>query len=572
MKYILFFWLSISLSVFSEIRYVSKTGTSTPPYTSWQTASDSIQKCIDFAQPGDTIYVAKGEYLEALVSYKKIHLIGSGSDSTIIKKDVLGGGAIEIRGGGTIDGFYIENTTSAQYHAIWIISAISDTLFIRNNIVVSNSANINIHKGIVVAENNFGKNGAFFSGNGGSNSGSEIHLYCNISYAKYDAAPWGIKCFIVGNTFYSEEQIMYLVNGGPHLVANNIFITTVNRFANDHCIQGNKIFSRNNLMSAIYFRGAAIWCNFDNDHRNNIVLNAKYGIRASPDASSTLRYNAFWKVGQIYENAFDHDSTNKFLFPIFVDEEAGDFRLQKYSPLIDAGDPEIRDVDGTRSDIGPLGGPYGRSYEYLDLAPRAPVVSEPVMTPDSVTLHWQKNYETDLTGYRVYQDTVQPIIPFPDKLIYAGSDTSYTIERPDSGRNYYYIVTAIDSIVNESKPSQAIQLLLTSADENESEMTTPEKTQLIGNYPNPFNPSTTIRYSLQERSYVKLYIYTLRGELLEVRVNEEQTAGEYNYLFSPEITGTIDDLASGVYFYMLETKGRETGKIIRETGKMLLIK
>ncbi|GMU84761.1 MAG: hypothetical protein AMXMBFR48_00030 [Ignavibacteriales bacterium] len=572
MKYILFFWLTLSLSVFSEIRYVSKTGTSTPPYTSWQTASDSIQKCIDVAQPGDTIYVAKGEYNEALVSYKKIHLIGAGADSTFIKKDVFGGNVVEFRAGGLIDGFYIHNTTSAQYSGIGILSEVSDTTFIRNCFLVANAANIILFRGVVFAENNFGKGGSLFTGQSVSGSGTELHLYNNISYAKYDAAPWGIKCFIIGNTFYSEEAVMLLETGGPHLIANNILITTVNKYGNNYSIVGHEIFSRNNLMSAIYFRGAAIWCAYDNDHRNNIVLNAKYGIRPSPNAPSVLRYNAFWKVGQIYENAFDHDSTNKFLFPMFVDEEGGDFRLQKYSPLIDAGDPEIRDVDGTRSDIGPLGGPYGRSYEYLDLAPRAPVVSEPVMTSDSVTLRWQKNYETDLTGYRVYQDTVEQFVPFPDKLIYAGQDTSFTIPVPDSGRNYYYFVTAIDSIVNESIPSQPIPLLLTSTKESGNEVLTPEKTQLVGNYPNPFNPSTTIRYTINERSYVKLYIYTLRGELLEVRVNEEQTAGEYNYLFSPEITGTIDDLASGVYFYMLETKGSVTGKIIRDTGKMLLIK
>ncbi|MBK7497929.1 MAG: hypothetical protein IPI19_02200 [Ignavibacteriales bacterium] len=40
------------------IRYVSKTGTSTPPYTSWQTAADSIQKCINICVDGDTVYVA----------------------------------------------------------------------------------------------------------------------------------------------------------------------------------------------------------------------------------------------------------------------------------------------------------------------------------------------------------------------------------------------------------------------------------------------------------------------------------------------------------------------------------
>ena len=42
-----------------EVRFVSKTGSSTPPYTSWATAADSIQKCINFSQSGDTIYVGK---------------------------------------------------------------------------------------------------------------------------------------------------------------------------------------------------------------------------------------------------------------------------------------------------------------------------------------------------------------------------------------------------------------------------------------------------------------------------------------------------------------------------------
>lgn len=56
---------------------------------------------------------------------------------------------------------------------------------------------------------------------------------------------------------------------------------------------------------------------------------------------------------------------------MFVNETE-DFHLQKYSPLIDAGDTLVNDVDGTRSDIGLYGGPYGKSYDYLDLAPVEP--------------------------------------------------------------------------------------------------------------------------------------------------------------------------------------------------------
>ena len=88
LKYFLFFLLSFYIlnSTFSiaTIRYVSKTGTSTPPYTSWQTAADSIQKCINICVDGDTVYVANGVYKENLVINTAISLIGSSMDSTVI--------------------------------------------------------------------------------------------------------------------------------------------------------------------------------------------------------------------------------------------------------------------------------------------------------------------------------------------------------------------------------------------------------------------------------------------------------------------------------------------------------
>src|SRR5690606_15717148 len=90
----LIFNFSFLIETQATIRYVSKTGTSTPPYTSWETAADSIQKAIDICLPGDTVLVANGVYYENLVINTPLNLIGSSMDSTVIDGQNMGNRAI----------------------------------------------------------------------------------------------------------------------------------------------------------------------------------------------------------------------------------------------------------------------------------------------------------------------------------------------------------------------------------------------------------------------------------------------------------------------------------------------
>jgi photosystem II stability/assembly factor-like uncharacterized protein len=83
---------------------------------------------------------------------------------------------------------------------------------------------------------------------------------------------------------------------------------------------------------------------------------------------------------------------------------------------------------------------------------------------------------------------------------------------------------------------------------------------LANNFPNPFNPTTTIQYSVKERSSVELILYDLLGREVEVLVNEEQAAGNYKIQFNA-VT-----LPSGIYFYRIQA-----GTYL-ETKKMLLLK
>ena len=73
----------------------------------------------------------------------------------------------------------------------------------------------------------------------------------------------------------------------------------------------------------------------------------------------------------------------------------------------------------------------------------------------------------------------------------------------------------------------------------------PDKYALEQNYPNPFNPSTIIRYDIIKSSNVSLKIYDIMGREVTTLVNDVQTAGRYEVMFSAK------NLSSGVYFYRL---------------------
>jgi len=73
----------------------------------------------------------------------------------------------------------------------------------------------------------------------------------------------------------------------------------------------------------------------------------------------------------------------------------------------------------------------------------------------------------------------------------------------------------------------------------------PEQIALVGNYPNPFNPSTTILFQLPKSSFVKLSIYDINGRLVELLVNEQKNAGYYSVNWNAEKVG------SGIYFYRI---------------------
>lgn len=93
-------------------------------------------------------------------------------------------------------------------------------------------------------------------------------------------------------------------------------------------------------------------------------------------------------------------------------------------------------------------------------------------------------------------------------------------------------------------PGDPIELYPTDVDETDTELF-PEKFALLQNNPNPFNPTTTITYTIPQYAFINLVVYDVLGKTITSLVNEQKTAGSY------KVTFDASSLPSGSYFYRL---------------------
>lgn len=99
-----------------------------------------------------------------------------------------------------------------------------------------------------------------------------------------------------------------------------------------------------------------------------------------------------------------------------------------------------------------------------------------------------------------------------------------------------------------------------------SDNTAPGAEVVLGdNYPNPFNPSTTISYSLTKPSLVKIEVFNVKGQLVKQLVNQTETSGQHQVVWNGKDNNNAP-ASSGVYFYKMTAGGHST------TKKMMLIK
>jgi len=580
---IIFLILLLTECVFGTIRYVSKTGSSTPPFTSWETASDSIQKCINICVDGDTIIVANGRYNEALVVNVDLTLIGSSMDSSIIDGTGLWANSritINANSDLKISGFQIISTNPTIGGSCIFTGNRLEVLncrITRGKINTYASTPYALLKNLIMDKYVIGS----ISGDGrvieidncviikDMDNSAKCGMDINVDSAKivnnivigkvpgYDYAQGdGIsieilrKAYIANNIvsgFWNNIRATYAVPGYSCVISNNLT-----------CY----LYTASYLPSIITVSGIKVY--------NNILYKVTNGITS--DGEDVFGgYNLFWGNTRDTVGGYKIKETDVFADPMFVNDKRPvslnfdfDFHLQKYSPAIDAGDPTVLDVDGTRSDIGPYGGPYGEEYTYQDLAPRKPYGIVPTINEREVTIKWIRNSEADTSHYVIYRDTVSTF-PIDSNHIYRiQKDTLFRDTISEGINKVYYRIQCVDKQGNKGDASDVISFVLSDAGEYKSEGN--YDYHLYQNYPNPFNPITKIGYQLKERGRVKIMIYDIKGELIRQVLNEEKEGGYYE----TEFDGS--GLSSGIYLCRIEIINGKGIPVYMNMRKMVLIK
>jgi M6 family metalloprotease-like protein len=132
------------------------------------------------------------------------------------------------------------------------------------------------------------------------------------------------------------------------------------------------------------------------------------------------------------------------------------------------------------------------------------------------------------------ETVVLDLVTFPDPVYVA-----WTLD----GNQWAYDGWYIDDVSVSAKNPTSV-----------NDTAVPSEIKLYGNYPNPFNPETTISFSLPENTYTELNIYDIKGSLVRTLVSGQLKAGHHRINWNGR-DNSDSQLSSGVYYISLNAKG-----------------
>ena len=197
------------------------------------------------------------------------------------------------------------------------------------------------------------------------------------------------------------------------------------------------------------------------------------------------------------------------------------------------------------------------------ISPNIPLIFNPpqnltaTVDVDVVSLSWEApmfGSSGALVGYTVYKDE-EPLIESPIM-------TRYYLDTVTENGTYLYSVQAI--YVNGESELVTIEINVTEVSEID-ESIIGSRMALFSNYPNPFNPETTISFSVAKEGHVVINIFNIKGQKIQTLVNSHHNIGNFSVVWNGKDEQGLD-MSSGIYFYQMQINDFVT------TRKMVLMK
>jgi hypothetical protein len=149
-------------------------------------------------------------------------------------------------------------------------------------------------------------------------------------------------------------------------------------------------------------------------------------------------------------------------------------------------------------------------------------------------------------------------------IIIGGENTTWTFDSDlENNTTYHWQIVAFNE-TGEGEPSESWSFIVNIVSDFDIE-NIPTITALIGNFPNPFNPETIIRFSLGNNEHVSIEVYNIRGQKVRSLVNDYMSTGTHQVLWN----GTDDygqTVGSGIYLYVMRAGDYHS------TQRMILMK
>ncbi len=221
---------------------------------------------------------------------------------------------------------------------------------------------------------------------------------------------------------------------------------------------------------------------------------------------------------------------------------------------------------------------FENQVEFVNTTPEAPTTFDAEVVENSVTLTWDAGNDIESgTGvtYNLRVGTepgANDVMPGNSNsttgyrqianLGNVGQNLEFVLHTLPQG-TYYASIQTVDGSFIGSAFTEEISFEITVTDSDEDMI--PLVTKLQGNYPNPFNPTTLINFSLKEDTDVSIYIYNMKGQKVKTLVQGELKADSYSIIWNGK-DDSNSSVASGIYFYKMDAGN------YKATKKMTLLK